>query len=321
MRQELLVRPLIKVLLNSTPGFRNILLRRQGGETGSAMYCYGVWLKHLTLLAKNGMRTPPESIAELGPGSSLGTGLAAVLCGTNRYYALDVVNYANPECNLRILDELVALFRQRAPRPTNGWPSFDQYLGPQLFPHHILSDSLLSKSLAEDRIARIRKALESGGQCGDISIRYIAPWSNAQSVELELDLVLSHSVLQYVPDLDGAYRALSSWLRPGGMMSHQIDFGSMGLSSKWNGYRSCPESIWNLLSQKASHVINRQPHSLHIHLLTKHGLEIFENQAKYRTDGIKRSQLSATWENISDNDLNCCGAFIQAKKRLEKFMI
>ncbi|MDB5758712.1 MAG: hypothetical protein JWM30_2001 [Burkholderia sp.] len=314
MREQTMIRPIAKVLLNSMPGIRTLLKRKQGGDTGSALYCYGVWLKHLTLLAKNGVQLPPKSVAELGPGTSMGTGLAAMLCGADTYYALDVVDYSNAPLNLRILDELVALFRQRAPRPTRGWPCFDQYLGPDLFPRHILTDDVLAASLADSRIARIRKALEHGGEYDGITIRYIAPWSMATSLPSAVDLVLSHSVLQYVPDLDQVYRTLSSWLRPNAMMSHQIDFGSMGLSSKWNGYRSCPEPVWKLLSRNASHIINRQPHSVHVRLLAMQGLNILENQKDFRDDGIQRSQLARAWKNLSDDDLNCSGAFIQAQK-------
>lgn len=308
------IRPIVKTMLNRVPGVHQLLLRRQGGDTGSALYCYGVWLKHLTFLSRNGMQSVPNGLAELGPGASLGTGLAAMLCGVNKYHALDAVNYANPQLNLKILDELVALLAKREKRPTRGWPCFDAYLGPALFPHHVLTDELLARALAPDRIGRIRTALRTGADCEEISIRYVAPWASAELGKPDIDLVLSHSVLQYVPDLDQAYGTLSSWLAPGAMMSHQIDFGSMGFSDKWNGYRAYPEPLWRLISGSASHVINRQPVSVHLRLLGMHGMEIVDAQKKYSTDGIGRSGLAPAWRGISDDDLNCSGAFIQARK-------
>ena len=58
-----------------------------------------------------------ETVAELGPGDSLGIGLAALLSSAQRYVALDVVRYAANTRNLQIFEELIALFRDRAPIP------------------------------------------------------------------------------------------------------------------------------------------------------------------------------------------------------------
>jgi hypothetical protein len=33
-----------------------------------------------------------------------------------------------------------------------------------------------------------------------------------------------------------------------------------------------------------------------------------------RSDGIKRSQLTSHWAGLSDEDLNCSGLFVQARK-------
>jgi hypothetical protein len=129
-----------------------------GGGTDTAAYCYEVWLKHLTLLWASGMRTIPDTVAELGPGDPLGTGLAALLSGANHYYALDIVHYANTPRNLMIFDQLVDLFQRRVGRPSKGWPDYDQHLDPNMFPSHILTESALESALAPDRIAAIRSA-------------------------------------------------------------------------------------------------------------------------------------------------------------------
>src|SRR5688500_16786253 len=39
----------------------------------------------------------PSAIAELGPGESLGVGIAWLLSGASRFYAFDVVAHSNPE--------------------------------------------------------------------------------------------------------------------------------------------------------------------------------------------------------------------------------
>jgi hypothetical protein len=309
-------RPVIKRVLHAVPGLHEILMSRQGGDTGSAAYCYGVWLKHLCLLHQSGVTTPPVAVAELGPGKSLGAGLAAMLCGADRYYALDVTDYRNNELNLRILDELVALLRARAPRPTRGWPCFDHLLDERLFPAGILTDELLEASLSESRVARIRSALLHGrSEDGTITITYLAPWQRSDVLsETPVDLIFSHSVLQYLQDLDGAYALLHGWLKPGGAISHQIDFSSMGLTRKWNGYRSCPEAVWKRVVGDASYVINRAPHSVHLDLLARHGFDVLVDLTSHRGDGLQRAELAPTWKHLDDFDLSCSGAFIQAQR-------
>ena len=54
---------------------------RGTGGTGSARYCYSIWLRHLLLAHAGGMRGLPSTLAELGPGDSVGVGLAALISG------------------------------------------------------------------------------------------------------------------------------------------------------------------------------------------------------------------------------------------------
>ena len=90
---------------------------RKASNATSGRYGYSVWMRHLVLAAESGLNADPRIVAELGPGASLGMGLAAVLSGVDRYYAFDVVAHANVERNLRALDELMELFHQRADIP------------------------------------------------------------------------------------------------------------------------------------------------------------------------------------------------------------
>ena len=47
--------------------------------TNSARYCYAIWMRHLLKLQENGLTSIPKIIAELGPGDTLGIGLAAMI--------------------------------------------------------------------------------------------------------------------------------------------------------------------------------------------------------------------------------------------------
>jgi len=311
------VGPIVKGSLTYIPGLKDVLLKKDTGGTNSARYCYDVWLKHLTMLGANGMESIPNTLAELGPGDSIGIGLAAMLSGVDTYYALDVKRYSNVDFNIKIFDELVVLFRERAARPTAGWPDYDQYLDENLFPSHILTDDVLGMSLSEERVSRIRNAIMKPESSNEgIIIRYIVPWSNEGVIDKEtVDVIVSHSVLEHVVDLDSTYHALYSWLKRGGMTSNQIDLSSHGLSKKWNGFRAYPEWVWKMIVGKRPFLINRQPYSVHVNLMEKNGFKIICNLRHYRKEGgIERRQLSSYWKDISDDDLTISGTFIQAQK-------
>lgn len=311
----MVIKSLVKGLLTNIPGIEPLLRQRTAGVSQSASYAYCVWMKHLTLLWRNGLQSMPDTVAELGPGDSLGVGLAALLCGARCYYALDVQEYANPAANLQMLDQLVELFRARAPRPARGWPDFDAYLDERLFPSHILTDELLSASLAASRIARIREAIANPGRHDNaICVKYIVPWSDAGVLlKGSVDVLLSHSVLEHVVDLESTYRALALWLKPGGLMSHQIDFDSHGITTAWNGYRAYSEAFWRILLGKRLYMINREPLSTHIRLLRANGLDVTCLMKAMRSDGIARSRLASRWQALTDEDLHCSGTFVQAR--------
>lgn len=312
------LKPLVKGALTFIPGMAR-LLPEGGGATSSASYCYGVWLKHLAMLWGSGMRTIPRTLAELGPGCSLGTGLAAMLSGVDHYRALDVVRHSCVVANLEVLDDLVALFEKRAPRPSDGWPNFDRHLDEDLFPHRILTDELLRKSLAPDRIARIRRALtEPENSSANLSIRYIVPWDDEKAIERDsIDLIVSHAVLGEVDDLAHTYQALTAWLKPGGYMSHHIGLGFAGINGKWNGYWACPEPLWKIIRGRRPFMVNRQPSSTHVGLLQKQDLKILCRLEDIKPPGlgVDRSQLRGLWKHLSERDLLCASLFVQVQKK------
>jgi hypothetical protein len=280
------------------------------------MYCYEVWLKHLTYLAQANGNSVPKTVAELGPGDSLGIGLAALLAGANQYYALDVVTYSNVSSNVAIFDSLIDLYKRRTGRPKIGWPDYDRYLDSKLFPSHILTEEVLANSLDNERLDCIRYAILNPGKEADgIIIEYLVPWASDQIVRSSsVDFAFSHAVFEHVVDLGSAYAALHNWLRPGAVMSHQIDFTSHGLSEKWNGYRAFPEWLWRLILGRRPYLINREPYSVHRNLIIENGFDITCELLKRREDGIRRSQLAERWQHLSDDDLSCSGAFVQARK-------
>lgn len=318
MMSTMRLTPVIKGLATYIPGMYDLfaMQRQRTGGTVSAKYCYGVWIKHLTMLWENGMRMIPDSIAEVGPGDSLGVGFAALLSGVKEYHAIDVIEYANLKRNLVILYELIDLFKKRAPRPAKGWPDYDRYLDSKLFPSHILTERVLEVTLAQERTESIRNALlNTNSENGRITIRYFVPWNGPNDMLKEsVDVILSHAVLEHVTDLEGMYKSFSLWLKPRGWMSHQIDFTSHGLTKEWNGHLAYPEWLWKVIVGRRPYLINRNPCSKHITLMKENGFKIVLYLKNSRSGGIERSQLASCFRDISDDDLTCSGAFIQARK-------
>jgi len=309
-------RPVVRGIATMVPGAYRLAARKRGGGTGSADYCYAVWLKHLTLLWQSGLRTMPVSVAEIGPGDSLGVGLAALLSGASRFYALDVVAYSNVEKNLKMLDELVERFSKRAPQPIKGWPDFDVYLDSTRFPSHILTDGLLAKKLDPHRISAIREALLHPGRDGKIVVRQVAPWTDAGAIEKSsIDLIYSHSVLEHVVDVPTAFRCCASWLRQDGWMSHQVDFTSHGVTKAWNGHWQYPEWLWKIIVGGRPFLINRHSASAQIRMLEDAGFETVMQMRNHRGDGMPRTELSAPWKNMANEEVMCSDLFFQARKK------
>lgn len=300
------------------PGaFEAFSKRRSGGD--SALYCYGVWLKHLTLLwaagEQMGEQALPRVVVELGPGYSLGVGLAAVLSGVEAYYALDVMKLSPPERTLAVLDDLLPLFEARAPRPRKGWPDFDAHLDASLFPSHILTEQRLRESLAPERLARIRRAILGEVQEDPPTIHYAAPWSDPDVVPARsADLVLSHNVLEYVEDPAALHRMCHAWLRPGGWASHQVDLSSHDMTDEWNGHWTYPKWLWALVVGKRPYFLTRFPCSSHRRFLEEASFEIVRHEDEICDDGLPRKRMARMWRELSDHDLVCSGTFVQARR-------
>ncbi|HEX7048167.1 MAG TPA: methyltransferase domain-containing protein [Gammaproteobacteria bacterium] len=305
-------KPVLAGVATFVPGLYERFGGTRTGGTDVATYCYGVWLKHLTLWWAHGIHRIPGNLVELGPGDSLGIGLAGLLSGVQQYTAVDVVKAADTERTLAIFDELVALFRQRAPRPTRGWPDFDAHLDKNLFPSHILTEAYLETCLSKDRIAAIRKSIQEASNDGPV--RYVTPWEIDAVPKESADCVLSHSVLEHVTDPEMVYRAMAHWLKPDGWVSHQIDFSSHNLGKQWNSHWACSDSMWGLVQGKRPYLLNRLPSSFHEHAFSGQGLEILVLERNRAEDGIKREQLASRFHDMPDEDFTCRSSYVLARK-------
>jgi hypothetical protein len=296
------------------PGVNQLQLKGTGG-TDSARYCYSVWLRHLVVAKQNGLNPDPKIVAELGPGDSLGMGLAALISGCDKYFAFDVVEYASTKKNAEIFDELVTLFANRTPIPGDDeFPNVKPRLEDYRFPADILDDNRLQAALAPDRIAKIRASLDDL-HSKDSSIEYKAPWYDESTLDRGfVDMIYSQAVLEHVDDLSGTYRAMHSWLKPTGYISHQIDFKCHGTAAEWNGHWAYSDLMWTLMRGNQPYLINRLPHSTHINTLQAEGFKIICDRTIESASHLTPERLAPQFQSISQEDLVTSGAFIQGVK-------
>ena len=310
-------RRMAKGMLTWVPGLQRAFLDSSaGGGTGSASYCYGVWMKHLALLRGAGMAEVPRAVAELGPGNSLGTGVATLLSGAERYIAVDAFPHVRAETNIFVMRELVQLFRARSPRPRAGFPAIDHLLDARLFPSHILDERCLAQALAPDRLERIDHAVRAVGLGHPDSMMEYSTWSDLRPVaDGEADLLFSHVVMNQVDDIEDVYARCGRWVKPGGWMSHQLDLTSLGTADEWNGHRAYSELAWKIIAGKRPFFVNRAPLATHLDLIRANGFDIIEMIRGKREGGIAREQVAPRWKGISDEDLATESAFVMARRR------
>jgi SAM-dependent methyltransferase len=290
------------------------LTNRGGGRTHSARYCYSVYLRHLVKLAEAGLPTAPRAVAEIGPGESIGTGLAALIAGAERYVGLDVKHYALRPDTLALFDELVELFRERAPIPGGDeFPTIKPELKDDAFPSRILGAERMMRALDRARLGNLRARIERGGE--DSPLGHIAPWHDAGSIEPgALDWIFSQAVMEHVDDLALTYRACREWLKPGGVMSHQIDMKSHGTAEAWNGHWAYSDAMWRVVRGRRLYLINRAPASAHRAAMAAAGFTIATDQPVIRRDGLPKARLAARYREMSDDDAVTAGLFVIARR-------
>lgn len=314
---QLKARSIAKGLATHVPFLARYANSRAAAEV-TGRYYYSVWLRHLRQVSRVCTDTDPKCVAELGPGDSLGLGLAAILSGADRYYALDRLRYATSSHNLAILDELIELFRARTPIPGDDeLPNLHPRLDDYRFPADLLDNARLDRALEPSRLQRIRQIVGGDRESdGEIEIRYFAPWDDAAEIVPEsVDWVLSQAVLEHVDHVQGAYENLMRWLRPGGLMSHRIDYSSHGITRDWNGHWTVSDLVWKLVRGRRAYLINRMPHSAHIAALRKAGFHIAAEQPSEGRP-LPRRDLWRSYKLLSDRDLTTTGAFLIAEKRI-----
>ena len=284
--------------------------RDSTGGSNSARYCYSVWFRHLDALDRCGFKISGAHIGELGPGDSLGIGLAALLSGAARYVGLDIVPYSATADLGKMLDELLHMYAQKERVPDDAeFPFVRPRMDSYEFPSHLI-DRMDCSMKAQEIHREIRDGLNSGPLLG-----YRAPWTSLPHVaEASLDLIFSQAVLEHVDGLEETYRAMFAWLKPGGYASHVIDFTAHGRSPFWNGHWAYSDWEWKLVRGKREFLLNREPLSTHLVLARNVGFELALTMKNQRPHGLERSSLAPRFRGMDIDDTQTSGVFLILRK-------
>ncbi len=216
-------------------------------STSDAEHCYSIFLRHFSYIAAGTGGRVPALTAELGPGSSIGVGLAALIAGAERYVALDSHWHMDTDRTLRIFARLIELFRARAAVPRDG--NHADVFPPPLewqFP------AGLQPRLDDAWLAEIEHNIRHGGERIIIAV----PWTTAPGIAPgSVDWLFSHSCLEHIDDAAEALTACKGWLRPGARMTHEIDHRSHNLTAHWDGHWGLNQAVWYVLRGRRHYLI------------------------------------------------------------------
>ena len=185
------------------------------------------------------------------------------------------------------------------------------------FPSHILTNEHLEKCLDKERLEEIRNELLNPEiNEGKKYIKYFIPWYDKKIAETAtVDFIVSQGALQYVENIDETYAAMNSWLKPGGFMSHVIDFSSHLITKKWNAHWTFSDFEWKLVKGKKILRLNRAPLSEHLALNEKHRFKVLQVNAYSKDNELTFDQFANGYTPLIETDITVRAGFIQSKKQ------
>jgi len=305
--------------------FRGKGIRKYEDPHEMAMNFYTSWMRTLITLDKEGQvdTSTIKSIAEIGPGDSLATGLAAMLSGVDHYLGLDAVPTAYNFNNEEIFEELVNIFKKRTPLLTREeCPKQRPYLDSYNFPSHILTDERLARTLSDSRIENIRQAIRAKGkkkETDEISISYSVPWDSDTALAQHaktIDMVMSFAALEHVDDVPRTYYGIDVLLKDDGVIASSIDYKCHDTAGLRNGQYWYTDLEWKIVRGKSAFLINRWPHGWHMKEMQKY-CDILQEQVFYfpNKNILERADLAPRFSQITDEDIKTAEAFIVGRKK------
>tara|TARA_B100000242_G_scaffold126304_1_gene89075 strand:+ start:24553 stop:25404 length:852 start_codon:yes stop_codon:yes gene_type:complete len=279
-----LAKIIIKMILSRIPisyGIWKKFKIFRHGQMENFDYSKSIFEGHFKDLNKFNAITNP-SILEIGPGDSLFSMIFSRMYSTNKFYFLDVGDFANKD--VRLYRDLIKKLKSQG------------FLENFCIKEDFSFDELISYSNA----TYLTLGLTDFRKLKDESIDYIFSHSVIEHVRLyELDELIFHM-----------YRVI----KPGGLISHNINYKDH-LSESLNNLRFS-EKIWESdFFANSGFYTNRVP-AIKMHSLFRNvGFKIIsENFGSWSKLPIPRSKISNDFREFSNKDLsNCTSSFIAQK--------
>lgn len=315
----------LRLMLGGLKSYFPALHAAHGGTAGrsAGAYCYSVWMRHLSIIARAVPSFRPKTVVEIGPGDSLGVGIAALLCGAEQYVGLDVADHIDPRHDSRVLDEIVELLEHRSPIPDGRvFPQLLPALQSYDFPARLFTDDGPRQlQLDHRRVASIRAALLERRQVlyDDVPIGYAAPWGPRTLDRQSVDLVLSQAALQQMAhepersELAGTFAAMSRWVKKGGVIAHQIDFGLLG-NGAWNQHWQFADAAWRVMRGNRPGFANRVPLSVYLALCEEYDFDVVSVK-RVTAEGLPRERVAPRFRDLPEDDFITSSAHIVAVRR------
>ncbi|MFC2152999.1 methyltransferase domain-containing protein [Bacteroidota bacterium] len=213
----------------------NIHKRNKHNHSGSnALFCYTLWMKIITFLQNSNCPIQFESIAEIGSGGSLGLGFCALLTGSKKYTILEIEKNFDSNKNLQLFEEILSLFKANTKVPSNK--QFEQInikTNDIEYYNRIIDQVDLGNYLSDKRIREIRENIlfKSSNL-----IEYNFDWGKNPPINAQFDLLFSRAVMEHVNSPNLVYKNIYNVLKSGGIMLHDIEFHSHGITKSWYGH-------------------------------------------------------------------------------------
>jgi hypothetical protein len=267
---------IIKGMATYLPGMNAKINRKREHQKHSgsiAEFCYTLWLSLLSNLVENEIDYNFERFGELGNGRSLGIAFCALLTGTKQYVSLEIEGTYTIKENLKLLDNIVLLFRKKA-NIINKYKQLNIKITDNSIKKRILNTLVVN----ETRVSEIKKEIINNFKDSKL-IQIIKPWE--QSSPLGLDIVFSRAVMEHVNEPHLVYQSLTKHLKKDAIMFHDIEFHSHNITKNPNGHYKIPNLIWKLICGKREYYLNKWTLKEHLQSIRDNQFQIKDIRSNF----------------------------------------